>query len=363
MQKKLIYTLLVGLGFAFHATAAEVEIVKEHGADTAQEISEAETPDGVKESSLLEKYSPISESELRNVINAYYFYQGKLALGDMGAQRFPDSASRIEEAQKKLENSMYGKGGDAIEKLYHEAFSEETIEREDESAREKFRADKEKYDQMSPDQIVRALDPKRLCTRNQKKLCDTLVIFNEEFRENPLLLIQNGFRGKLDTAHNTRAQGLRTTLEYPSLWTVVPGKRARDVYRIEGPSQDNTMPHMILSISEPSRDHMYFTDGGFYGDVEKWLNENGTMEKMTKKRINGCPVAITEETVFYDRDGIPFSGRSESIWMLYQDQLIRLQCAVLGQKVHQQHIEEVFDRHRPLYDYVIDSLVFHRPAD
>ncbi len=164
------------------------------------------------------------------------------------------------------------------------------------------------------------------------------------------------------TKGHAKSKGAAFTIKYPRSWTAKEGERPNIVQKFISKSGKGL--EIVMIITKPIASKRPLSRS----EVEELLSPEtlkesipsaATVHRAKSTQIEGEPAGLIEYAEFAERAGVKFYTQSQCLYFIQGKTLIAVQFQVGGLASYLEEIRERANAFRPLFQLMMNSIVFH----
>jgi hypothetical protein len=320
---------------------------------------------------LLHKYEPISETQLKDIMQAYGHYKMRFALFKAAGDKFPDLKPAVDQTASVFKYTTYGKGAETLVSFVEALYSKDYLRGLLEGP---FKTEfKKNVGLMTRDYALYFLELFKsgyICDEGQEKVCSQFLRMNDSLADRPNLAFSEGLLQKISTKGHPKSQGLVATIEIPSYWVVKEGRRPHVLWRFNGVNRYGFLPQTVFVINRYVEDEDYrqlpqnYKDNWLHDEdvVREIAGELGNSVMSVKKTFMGsAPVLLMELRHTAEQLEKSITMRSLVTYVQYRNFLININLGVSTLGGGSERLEAEYQKYRPLYMLILNSLTIQNP--
>ena len=191
---------------------------------------------------------------------------------------------------------------------------------------------------------------------------ETLLVFNPDFEENPAWEFSRGFVKKYETVNHPKAKGLSLEIKVPFSWKAREGNRPNIVQFFKGKNgygeatfafqvRDFTPPKG-MKITQKDLNELFSVKG-----LKDVVDENSTLIESKPIVLEGQKGGMIIYDSVAERLDIKLKVRTLTYVTVYNNRMILLQFAVGNTEDKINETVKEFNKNRPLFQLIANSLV------
>lgn len=196
----------------------------------------------------------------------------------------------------------------------------------------------------------------------ESPVIETLLTFNEAYQNNPISELNDGFFQRYNSKDNPKAKGVDFTVKIPKSWKSQEANRPNIVRKFTSNNgyiiEDAFMESIMLSVYDLPSEVNSLTEQDI-NDVCNDLPENAVLRECKKTNLENLPVIIQRTKLNVSRleNSMSMEFIQYTIFFKNKAILIQGQVGTLNDKVSEKTLLERFEKFKPLFNYVANSLV------
>ena len=316
-----------------------------------------------KKRELLDQYSPISETDIKNAASAYGYYLGRNWLEIELEKKFPEYKDQLYLARNKVANTPYGIGAENLEKFLQATFPEIILD-----GKRNLPKILEKHRNFINLERLRWLlemyNSGKYCDANNEELCNRFLDFNPHLFSRPELYFEEGLVKRVLSGGHPKSQGINLQFEVPKSWKQLEGRRPHVFSRFLTHGSNGTVIQFIVTISEENPElqalwkHTNPKDILYDPEVIQGITEDlGKVLSVKKTVLDGSPALLVRSQKQAERMGTQLFVETYSFVILYNGRFILLGATVGGDPNDSAVVSKEFNRYEKLFWLIFNSVV------
>jgi hypothetical protein len=220
------------------------------------------------------------------------------------------------------------------------------------------------YGNITQDEALNFIEEVKLRTKGniESPVIETLLTFNEAYQKNPISELNDGFFQKYNSKDNPKAKGVDFTVKVPKSWKSQEANRPNIVRKFTSNNgyviEDAFMESIMLLVYDlPSEVNSLSQQD--VNDICNDLPENAVLRECKKTKLEDLPVVIQRTKLSASRLENSMSIELIQYKIFFKNKAIVIhgQVGTLNEKVSEKILLERFEKFKPIFNYVANSLV------
>ena len=196
----------------------------------------------------------------------------------------------------------------------------------------------------------------------ESPVIETLLMFNPKYQKNPIEEINDKFLQTYNSKDNPKAKGVGFSVKVPKSWKSQEANRPNIVRKFTSNNgyiiEDAFLESIMLSVYDLPSEVNSLTEQDI-NDVCNDLPENAVLRECKKTNLENLPVIIQRTKLNVSRleNSMSMEFIQYTIFFKNKAILIQGQVGTLNDKVSEKTLLERFEKFKPLFNYVANSLV------
>ena len=220
------------------------------------------------------------------------------------------------------------------------------------------------YDNITQDEALNFMEEVKSRTKGniESPVIETLLTFNEAYQKNPISELNDGFFQRYNSKDNPKAKGVDFTVKVPKSWKSQEANRPNIVRKFTSNNgyiiEDTFMESIMLLVYDLPIEVNSLTQQDV-NDVCNDLPENAVLRECKKTNLENLPVIIQRTKLNVTRLENSMSMEVIQYNVYFKNKLIMIQGQVgtLNNKVSEKTLLARFEKYKPIFNYVANSLV------
>jgi hypothetical protein len=311
-----------------------------------------------------------------DLINTFLFYNGEMAYLEAIKEKCPEMAKEAEKVQLDLE-LVFGPAYESIKATVIENYKED---RGEDYVFKEFGKNYEFLESYARSEIagriihpiskegaMNYIDLVKMRIKGQKPIPETLLMYVPEFQNDPAEEFRRGYTKTYRTNDHPKAEGIDFEFKYPASWAISQYTQNE---------ASDTVPKFLRSNNGRGSEIISWMVGNIenekeFEQIEKTLNKDKLIEYFKKN-------LMIENTTLYDFQIIKLDNEnrylliyddkfdnpkkaSRSLEMIatYNNKHVFLKCSAILINESKESLSQKFEKMKPLFELIVNSLVIH----
>lgn len=220
------------------------------------------------------------------------------------------------------------------------------------------------YENITQDEALNFIEEVKLRTKGniESPVIETLLTFNETYQKNPISELNDGFFQKYNSKDNPKAKGVDFTIKLPKSWKSQEANRPNIVRKFTSNNgyviEDAFMESIMLLVYDLPSEVNSLTQQDV-NDICNDLPENAVLRECKKTKLEDLPVILQRTKLSASRLENSMSIELIQYKIFFKNKAIVIhgQVGTLNEKVSEKILLERFEKFKPIFNYVANSLV------
>lgn len=198
----------------------------------------------------------------------------------------------------------------------------------------------------------------------ESPVIETLLMFNPTYQKNPISEFSDNFFQKYNSKDNPKAKGVDFTVKAPKSWKSEEANRPNIVRKFGSNNgyivEDKFMENIMLMVFDLPIEVNSLTQQDIT-DVCNDVPENSILRECKKTELENLPVVIQRIKINLSRleNSMIIEVIQYNIYFKNKVIIIQGQVGTMNDKVSEKELLERFEKFKPVFSYVANSLVIN----
>jgi len=306
----------------------------------------------------------LNQNLMMDMSKTYGYYVGQTHVLDLIEKKYPNLKNDVFLAKNEFD-LKYLKSIKEIEQSFLKIMNEKQWNEYKVNLKNKIKQQL-KYDYITQQESLNFIqEVKTRATGNiESPVIETLLMFNPTYQKNPISEFSDNFFQKYNSKDNPKAKGVDFTVKVPKSWKSEEANRPNIVRKFGSNNgyivEDKFMENIMLMVFDLPIEVNSLTQQDIT-DVCNDVPENAILRECKKTELENLPVVIQRIKINLSRleNSMIIEVIQYNIYFKNKVIIIQGQVGTMNDKVSEKELLERFEKFKPVFSYVSNSLVIN----